>query len=806
MELHAQKYIKEEFVPMGIHLQWSQENDRKKIGFKPMWPRATLKTYKDYFSREDNGIALLTGEPSDLVVIDCDVQKDSDRENGIQDGIALFANLVEQHGLPENTPIQRSPSGGLHYFFSLSKSMEHGLLKASSTTKLKIENNPSSIDTRADGGCIIVSPSEINGRQYTWLSPLVNKSSLPPMPQWCIILLNSNHTSQQSLVAKKDSFPELCSRMSALGLETSTEQRVTVLINDVERTVVKELGTRIETKWMRTQGFDFRPLTRVECTLCGKTHRSNNYMLRQIFEECFYMRNYSKSCSTHAFNWTTQECIKAVLETPVSDKPYALLFNASLRSNGFMITNAYNTKTKQGQFLAFNGVIWQELSEPRVLNDISYTCGWILETLLKHIRPKRDAKEKEIKNIAKQRKLLAAGLAFIRKSSNLKAIMAHYRIMYSDEDLESRLNQNPDILPVRNGVIDLQTGHLRDGAISDYMSRQLDVLYNGLEANTDIIDEFIGCLFNNNQDSIMYLQRLLGYGITGHITSQVWCMFTGKGSNGKSLLASLLEDLLEDWVVTAPYEIFFRGEQRAREGSHSTHLGTLKGARIAIKEEAEPKDKLNTETLKTVTGGGSITMRGAFAREFETYKPMCLPILLCNHRPEVDTTDEAMMRRIVVVPFNNIYTTPDDPKRPFNDANPAHRLRDPELKYKLLKQNAREQFLVWLVRGAVAWYKNKDLSQQPPAMLRAFQEYNNENDKLQQFIHNNCEIGDSHQVSVSLFRDEYCRTMHTNIMQNKLAELMTEKGFKQFSPRKNGKQERTYLGLRLGSSSAFSPL
>ncbi|KAF8924262.1 hypothetical protein EDD21DRAFT_429505 [Dissophora ornata] len=685
MEVHAKTFTELGLVPVGIRLQWNQQASRKKIEFKPMWQRAKLGTYKDYFNNEDNGIALVTGEPSDLIVVDCDVQKDSDRDNGIQDGMALFGALVEQHGLPENTPIQRSASGSLHYFFSLSKSIEGGLQKASSTTKLRIDNSPSSIDTRADGGCIIVSPSQVNSQQYVFMQPLV----------W-----RKNHA------VKKDSLSRLCSQMSTLSLETSTEHRITVLMNDAESTVESVLQINIERKWVRTGGFDFKPRSIVKCTLCGNEHQSNNYLVRQIIENCFFINNYSKSCSSNAFNWDKHESLRMVLETPSADKPYALMFNASLRSRGFLLVNAYNTKTKQGRLVAFNGIVWQELSAPRVLNDISDTSGTILENLLRYVRPPRDAPKSQIRTIKEQRQQFA-----IRTPTSCQSATASST--YKRDFYETVLHQTT--CPV------------------NWMSRQLDVLYNGLEAKTDVINEFIGGLFNYDEDSIAYLQRLLGYGITGHMDSQVWCMFTGGGSNGKSLLASLLEDLLESWVVTAPYEIFFRGDQRAREGSHSTHLGTLRGARICIKEEAEPKDRLSTEILKTVTGGGSITMRGAYSREFETFKPMCLPILVCNHRPEVDVTDEAMMRRIVVVPFHNVYTTPDDPKRPYNVDNPNYRLRDPELKHKLLKENAREQFLVWLVQGAVAWYENKDLSKQPPAMLRAFQEDNDENDKLQLF-------------------------------------------------------------------------
>ncbi|KAF9352095.1 hypothetical protein BGX26_010022 [Mortierella sp. AD094] len=247
------------------------------------------------------------------------------------------------------------------------------------------------------------------------------------------------------------------------------------------------------------------------------------------------------------------------------------------------------------------------------------------------------------------------------KSNTLDHILKHYRISYTNEVLETQLDQNPDILVVKNGTIDLETGKLRKGRASDYMSRQLDVEYRGLDAKTGVIDELMKGLLNNDDEFIQYLQRLLGYGITGRTDSQVFVIFTGEGSNGKSLLVGLLRSLLEEWYVAAPPEIFFRSDQRAREGAHTTHLGTIRNSRICVKEGAEPNDKLNTVTLKTITGGDDITMHAAHANSFETFKPMTLPILLCNQTPDMDITDYAMMRRLVVVPFQNIYTSPEVP-------------------------------------------------------------------------------------------------------------------------------------------------
>ncbi|KAF9437308.1 hypothetical protein BGZ76_001257 [Entomortierella beljakovae] len=281
------------------------------------------------------------------------------------------------------------------------------------------------------------------------------------------------------------------------------------------------------------------------------------------------MSNYSSLCHSQAFNWENHERVKMILRAPNTDKPYSMMFNAAIRGTGFLLVHAYNIKTERGRFMCFNGHIWQEISKHRVLNDISTTCCTILDSLLRHIRPDRGANKKQKKYIEEQRNQLIIGRRFVEKRTNMKNILEYYRILYTDEVLESQLDRNPDILPVENGVIELQTGELRGGLPSDYMSRKLDATYHDINESTEMIDALIGDLFNHDQDGIQYLQRLLGYAITGRTESQVWAMFTGEGSNGKSLLTSLLKSLLGDWLVTAPHEITFKG-RRATDEAHTT--------------------------------------------------------------------------------------------------------------------------------------------------------------------------------------------------------------------------------------------
>ncbi|KAF9345479.1 hypothetical protein BGX26_003076 [Mortierella sp. AD094] len=774
------------YVPIGLSLKWNADANKKKVVPKSAWQRTTIGTFLDQFSDQDNAIALITGEINDLVVIDIDVLKERDKEEGIVDGKTTFDALAQKLGVPENTPTQWSAGGGEHYFFSLSKSVEMGLISTICNTKLRVDGVSTSIDVRATGGMIIVEPTVFRRKNYRFVKELLSKEDLPAMPEWLIEVVNNNSSSTKgsskrsikgssngaeragSIQQEEDiSSNLLYHRLGELRLGAKHDHhRADKHLNNVKGLIEKTTGTKIQKRWPKPDGFDFEPSTTVECVLC-------------------------------AFNWEDHKTLKEIIRHPHTDEPYARLLYESFYDHGFLLVHSYDRKADKGRFMCFNGEIWQEISKYRILNYISDTCKTILRDLITHMRAERNADEEQVKAINVQRKQFAKGLGYLGKAGNLSSILKHYCISYTNEELEAKLDQNPDILVVKNGTIDLETGELRKERTADYMSRQLDVEYKGLDANTGMIDELTKELFNNNDETIHYLQRLLGYGITGRTDSQVWVMFTGEGSNGKSLLAGLLKSLLEEWYTAAPYEIFFRSDQRAREGAHSTHLGTIRNSRICVKEEAEPNDKLNSVTLKTITGGDDIIMRAAHASSFETFKPMLLPILLCNQLPESDINDYAMMRRLVVVPFENTYTSPDDPKKPYDQSNPFHRLKDPEKKKKLLDERAREQLLVWLVKGSVAWYMNKELRQQPPAILRAYENYNNENDKLQQFIDGYCEKGEKYQVNAALFKEEFQKKMQTIVQPKQLMASMKDKKFSYVLSRNSGKQERVYMGLQL---------
>ena len=415
-----------------------------------------------------------------------------------------------------------------------------------------------------------------------------------------------------------------------------------------------------------------------------------------------------------------------------------------------------------------------------------------------------DSKE-ELEKKKAQKKLFGQARNFLRKNTNLNNIAAHYKQIYVDVDIEDQLDSNKDLLAVKNGIIDLQTGVLREGHIDDFCFTQLDTIYEEL-SQTTIIENFLDSIFDSDQPTIDYVQKLFGYGITGRSSEHCWIMLTGTGRNGKSLWISLIESLLEKLCVTAASEVFFKGDRGVSAGGPAQHLVELKGSRICVKEEAEPKSKLNSEMLKIITGESRVTARGVHEKKYENFMPTMLPILLCNHKPPVDIEDSAMMERIKVVPFNMVFTSPNDLGRPFDENNPTHRLKDPSLKDKLLTPEAQQQLLTWLVRGAVKWYK-EGLGPQPQSMKDAYSTYRCENDFVKNFVNEYCELPppDTNKCELKAYfanGTEFLKMLNlsctTKFTQKALKEKMLEDYGVKYGHQWNS-NEKGYIGIRIVS-------
>ena len=269
-----------------------------------------------------------------------------------------------------------------------------------------------------------------------------------------------------------------------------------------------------------------------------------------------------------------------------------------------------------------------------------------------------------------------------------------------------QLDPDPMVLACRNGTVDLRTGELRPADPADLITRGVDVDFDP-DARSAELDRFLATVFADDVELVAYVQRLLGYCITGVVEDHILAVFFGLGANGKSTLIGVIQDLLGDLAVTAPEGLVI---QRGHE-PHPERMAFLRGRRLVVNSELEDNAVLAEGLVKMLTGGDTISARELYGRRFQ-FRPTHKVLLVTNHRPRVHGVDEAIWRRLRVVPFG-VTIPPED--------------QDPTLRRRLLEDHG-SAVLAWLVRGAVAWHR--DGIGTAMAVVEATDEYRHTQDRL----------------------------------------------------------------------------
>jgi P4 family phage/plasmid primase-like protien len=294
------------------------------------------------------------------------------------------------------------------------------------------------------------------------------------------------------------------------------------------------------------------------------------------------------------------------------------------------------------------------------------------------------------------------------------------------------------LIPIRNGkVVNLQTGDLEDGKPEFKFDFFLD-----LEIETDMQKiKFINQVMLNiccgDKKLFRYLQVMLGYMITGETKEQSAFIWYGSGRNGKSTIISLLKKVLGKFYGELPEHLIINKESSRFKDSNSVSPAEikLKDSRVAILTETKKAEEINDKVIKRITGGEVMEGRGLF-QDITYFQPKFKPVVCSNFKPKVDVQDYALMRRLVLFPFNAKFVE--------NPILPNEYTVDKDLTTKLEKDYLNA-FFTWLCMGAKKYYQS-GLPEQTQLMkdeMDTFVQDNKSEDDIQDWLEQFCDTSNS---------------------------------------------------------------
>lgn len=337
----------------------------------------------------------------------------------------------------------------------------------------------------------------------------------------------------------------------------------------------------------------------------------------------------------------------------------------------------------------------------------------------------------------------------------------------------AELDADPYLLNTANGTLDLRTLVLRPHDPADRITRVTRGAWRPDEAGQRWPAFLAEVLPDEEVRS--FLQRVVGVALLGKVVEHVLPIWTGTGANGKGVLYGSLLHALGDYGAPAEPELF-----TSREGAHPAGQMDLRGRRLVVVSESDRNRQLAEATMKRLTGGDVIKAR-YMRQNFVEFLPSHLAVLVTNHLPRVAGDDDAIWRRMRVVPFTVV--VPEEQ-------------RDSRLGEHL--ELEADAVLGWAVAGWQDYGHRGHRLDEPDSVLVATAAYRVESDAVARFLEERCHLNPHVRVGVTELHQAWQSWQHLDG-----AEPMSPKAFGQALDRhgieparlSNGKRWR--IGLEL---------
>lgn len=342
----------------------------------------------------------------------------------------------------------------------------------------------------------------------------------------------------------------------------------------------------------------------------------------------------------------------------------------------------------------------------------------------------------------------AAMRTWAKKSEGADRLSAMVRVAKTLPEAKCRVtvfDSDPWLLNVANGILDLRRGELRPHDRTVMCSKLAPVSFVP-GARHPVLEKYLDQATGGDAGFIAFLQRALGYTLTGDTGAESIFLVLGPGGSGKTTLVEAFKDLLGDYALTAAAKTLL---ERRGDSGHTSDVARMHGRRMICTSEIAKGKQLDSALLKSLTGGERVVARNIWEADAE-FVPMGKFWLAANDAPGIADDDTGMWRRIIRVPFTRVIPEAD---------------RDVSIKATLRSDPAaRSALLAWALQGCLEW-QSRAMGRQglsvPAVVAKATTAYREQQNPLRDFLEEMCEVGPDRWVEVAALRRayaEYCRS------------------------------------------------
>lgn len=294
---------------------------------------------------------------------------------------------------------------------------------------------------------------------------------------------------------------------------------------------------------------------------------------------------------------------------------------------------------------------------------------------------------------------------------NLKKTQRREVLDYMELITESRQMSEANLIAFENGVYDMVTGELKPFNSDMVITNKIPWNYNP-DAYSELADKTLDKLSCGDKNIRALLEECIGYCFYRRNELGKAFILTGDKSNGKSTFLDCMKAILGEQNISA-LDLKELGDRfnTAMMFGKLANIGDdigddfLQGSQVSI--------------FKKIVTGNRIKAERKGQDPFE-FNPYIKLLFSANDIPRMKDKTGAVLRRLVIIPFNATFSKDSDDY-------------DPYIKYKLIEQDSMEYFIKLGVEGLQRVIINQGFTQSEKVQNQ-LNEYEEENNPIIAFI------------------------------------------------------------------------